>query len=241
VNNNDLARRTEIAIKIDGKDISGDINKYLISMTFTDNEEDATDDLRIELDDREGNWLEWLKSPPAPPSPPPTARFPYHVIGGRGRNDIDGNSNVYGWVTAAQLREISPPPPPEEPVVNTKGARISAVIIQKNFNSDSKDIVLDCGEFEITGMDARGGNRGSSVSLKATSLPHSSTMRTQKKSRTWENIRLSAIAADIAKRGGMKCMFESAHDPLYARREQLQISDISFLQGLCQKEGISLK
>ncbi|MDR2532761.1 MAG: hypothetical protein LBC82_07980 [Oscillospiraceae bacterium] len=58
----DLARRTEIAVKINGVEISADVNKYLISMTYTDNDEDKSDDVRIELDDREGIWLEWLKT-----------------------------------------------------------------------------------------------------------------------------------------------------------------------------------
>jgi phage protein D len=56
-----LARRVEVRIDIDGTDISVDINKYLLSMSYTDNEEDKTDDLQIELDDREGVWIgDWL-------------------------------------------------------------------------------------------------------------------------------------------------------------------------------------
>ena len=59
-----LARRTEIAVKIDGVDISADMNNYLLQMTYTDNEEDKTDDLQIMLDDREGIWInDWLSVP----------------------------------------------------------------------------------------------------------------------------------------------------------------------------------
>ena len=36
-------------------------------------------------------------------------------------------------------------------------------------------------------------------------------------------------------------MFESAFDPLYTRKEQIQESDITFLQRLCKAAGISLK
>ena len=48
------ARRTSITVRIDGADISEDANNYLLSMSYTDNEEDNADDLQLELDDREG-------------------------------------------------------------------------------------------------------------------------------------------------------------------------------------------
>jgi len=187
----DLARRTVIAVHLDGVDISEDINNYLLSMTYTDNEGDKTDDLQISLDDREGIWLEdWLS----------------------GRSDSD---------------------------TGTRGLIISAVIIQKNFNSDGTDDVLDCGEFEIDGLDASG--PPGAAAIKATSLPYSSSVRMETKTKAWENINLSAIAEEMATDNGMMCMYESSFDPLYDRREQMQISDIVFLQGLCYDAGISLK
>lgn len=56
-----LARRTDAQIVFDGTDISKDIRPYLLDITYTDNEEDETDDLQINLADRDGIWLEkWL-------------------------------------------------------------------------------------------------------------------------------------------------------------------------------------
>ena len=180
------ARRTEIIVKIDGADISADINKYLLQLTYTDHEEDKTDDLQISLDDREGVWIaDWL------------------------------------------------------PGGDAKGAEISAGILQRNWESDGKDRVLDCGSFEIAGLDASG--PPAQASIKATSLPHSSTARTEKKTRAWEKIKLSAIANEIASKNGMESMFLSSFDPVYSRREQVRTSDIVFLQGLCKDAGISLK
>lgn len=55
------ARRTMLSVTFDGVDISDDISNYLISLTYTDNEEDETDDLQISLHDTEGIWLtDWL-------------------------------------------------------------------------------------------------------------------------------------------------------------------------------------
>jgi phage protein D len=187
MSNSGLARRTEIAVKIDGVDISADMNKYLISMTYTDHEEDKTDDLQINLDDREGIWLT-------------------------------------DWLAADNGK---------------KGAVVSAVIIQKNWESNGGDRVLPCGTFSIDSVDGSG--PPSVAGIKATSLPFDSAVRTATHTKAWENIKLSAIAGEIAKKHGMKSMFESSYDPLYKRREQMQQSDIVFLQGLCKDAGISLK
>lgn len=48
------ARRTAVCLTFAGVDISTDINKHLLSLTYTDNKEDKTDDLQLSLDDREG-------------------------------------------------------------------------------------------------------------------------------------------------------------------------------------------
>lgn len=56
-----LARRTAVKVFFDGIDITNDLDKYLLSLTYTDNEEDETDDLQLKLHDRDGLWREkWL-------------------------------------------------------------------------------------------------------------------------------------------------------------------------------------
>lgn len=179
MSNKALARRTKIAIQIAGADVSETVESYFLGMTYTDHEEDKTDDLQINLEDRDGVW-----------------------IGGMGEEVV-------------------------------------ATIIQTNWETDGKDKVLDCGTFEIDSVEYSG--PPGQVSIKATSLPHRASIRSDKKSRGWEKIKLSAIAGEIASKNGMNCMFESAIDPFYTRREQVQISDIVFLQGLCKDAGISLK
>ena len=135
--NSTLARRTEIAVKMGGVDISEDMNNYLLQMSYTDNECDKTDDLQILVDDREGIWLtNWLDS-------------------------ADG----------------------------TKGAELSAVIIQKNFDSDGRDRVLDCGSFSVDSIDGAG--FPATAAIKGTSLPFKSAVRTAKHTKAWENIKLS--------------------------------------------------
>lgn len=57
------ARRAGIEVFFAGVDITQSLQEYLVSLTYTDNEEDETDDLQIKLQDRSEIWLEsWLNS-----------------------------------------------------------------------------------------------------------------------------------------------------------------------------------
>ena len=61
-NKQDQARRTAVEISFDGADITKDIKPYLLGVTYTDNEEDAADDLQIRIQDRGNIWLQsWLE------------------------------------------------------------------------------------------------------------------------------------------------------------------------------------
>ena len=52
---------TDAVVTFDGVDISKDINTDLLSLSYTDNEEDEADDLQIKLQDRAKKWLgRWL-------------------------------------------------------------------------------------------------------------------------------------------------------------------------------------
>lgn len=56
-----IARRTAVKVIFDGTDISKNLEKYLLSISYTDNDEDTGDDLQIKLQDRDGIWREkWL-------------------------------------------------------------------------------------------------------------------------------------------------------------------------------------
>ena len=55
------ARRAAVEVTFDGADITSSIRPYLLSLTYTDSEEDQSDSLQIQLQDRDGLWLEsWL-------------------------------------------------------------------------------------------------------------------------------------------------------------------------------------
>lgn len=61
MSNPDKARRTEAEVYFDGVNISRSMRQYLLSLTYTDNEEDEADDLQIVVEDRDDVWLcQWL-------------------------------------------------------------------------------------------------------------------------------------------------------------------------------------
>ncbi|MBP2015699.1 phage late control D family protein [Anaerococcus degeneri] len=179
------ARRAKLEVKYDGADISKDLADYLNSLTYTDNEEDESDDLQISVGDKEGRWArDWLKQ------------------------------TGFG-----------------------KGGEIEASIIQ--IDEDLNERELKCGKFKVDTVNESG--PPTKVTLKASAIPTDSKIIAEEKTKAWENIKLSAIASDIAGKNKLKSEFESEEDPLYDRREQSKKSDIEFLKELCKDAGISLK
>lgn len=120
-----------------------------------------------------------------------------------------------------------------------KGAQLIATIIQKNYNSDGKDKVLECGTFIIDSIDFNG--PPDVILIKAASVPATSHIRQEDKSRGWEQIKLSEIANDICTKNGFALMYESGVNPFFDRIDQNQESDISFLNRLAKREGLSMK
>lgn len=127
----------------------------------------------------------------------------------------------------------------EEIKVGAKPRMVKVTLVQKNWNDTGKNAVLDCGTFEIDSVDLSGPPL--KTTLKSTSIPYTSTLRMMKKSRNWEKISLKAITQQIANEAGLKMLYESSDNPEYDKKEQVQQSDIRFLQDLCHAEGKALK
>ena len=62
MSNRNVARRTKAEIAFGGVDITKTIQPYLLSVSYTDNEEDESDSLQIKIQDRDDLWLQdWLE------------------------------------------------------------------------------------------------------------------------------------------------------------------------------------
>lgn len=184
----DIARRTRVRIVFDGADITDDIMPYFLSLSYKDSEEDNSDTLQIDIQDRESVWLQsWLEK-------------------------------AISATAASKLK-------------------ISATITPENWGTNNG--TLPTGGFELDSVEAAG--PPSTISVSGVSLGYSSPIRQTKKSKAWENYKLSAIAGEIAGNAGLTLVYESSSDPYYERVEQTKESDISFLSSLCHDAGISLK
>ena len=283
MSNKNYARRTVVKLYFKGADISKELSKYLLSLSFTDKEEDETDDISLSLDDREGKWIkDWLNTSKAVKTKTETVTtgggeikvgaivkfkggpvyissmaaeptvnrgastckctianhnaHPYHLISQDGQR-------VYGWCNASDVEGGQATTTTKTTVIKEKkafkGTEIHAIVIQKNPYSDGKDKVLDCGKFEIDSVSYQGPPQ--KLTIKATSIPYSTKLRQEKKSKTWENTNLKNIAEKIGKGNSMKVMYLSSHNPSYKRKEQVNTADIVFLKKLCKNAGISLK
>jgi phage protein D len=93
----DLARRTDAEVYFDGVNISASLRKYLLSITFTDEEEDGTDDLQINIEDRDDVWLtQWLNAAiQAAASGPSYSGSTYKVTAKSGLNVRSGSGTNY--------------------------------------------------------------------------------------------------------------------------------------------------
>lgn len=120
----------------------------------------------------------------------------------------------------------------------SKGATITAALRFVNWDKDGQATVIPWGTFQIDEISLA---YPSKVTIKGVSTPVTSKIRGQAKTRAWEDIRLSKIAADIASSAGLSLMLEVSSDPLFQREDQMQESDLAFLQGLCTDLGYSLK
>ena len=119
------------------------------------------------------------------------------------------------------------------------GTIFRAKIHTENWNDDGDKGELDCGSFEIDSCDLSG--PPAKMSIKALSTPISSTIRREEKNKAWEDTTLTEIASDIAGEGGLQLVYEVEEEINLDRVEQLQKSDLSFLQELCHEYGVSVK
>ena len=120
-----------------------------------------------------------------------------------------------------------------------KGDIINASINTTNWRKDGDKQHLSCGTFLIDEPEYTG--RPRVLTLKAIATPSNTNFTTTKKSKAWEHIKLKTIAKDIANNAGLNLLFDSSINPTYDRKDQSDVSDMSFLSDLCKKEGISFK
>lgn len=121
----------------------------------------------------------------------------------------------------------------------TKGDKIRASIITHNWEGENQTQSLPCGTFEVDQIDCSG--PPNQITIKAVSTLVSKPMRQEKHTKAWESVKLSIMAGDVASKNGLALFWDSSVDPFFERRDQVEMSDLEFISGLCRDYGVAVK
>ena len=113
------------------------------------------------------------------------------------------------------------------------------ISLEKKFWSEGDESV-DFGLFEIDEIDNKVSSSGNTAAIKLNSIANKSELRSIDKSRSWEKVKLSKIAKDLADEAGMELFFD-AEDVEIERAEQKETSNLKFLHKLCKDKGLCLR
>ncbi len=120
-----------------------------------------------------------------------------------------------------------------------KGDKVRASIIVHDWEEAGKTESLPCGIFEVDQIECSG--PPNQVTIKGVSTLVSKPMRQERHTKAWENVKLSTIAGDAASKNGLELFWDSPNDPVFSRRDQVEISDLEFLKTLANDYGINVK
>ncbi|MBR4903693.1 MAG: hypothetical protein IKZ53_03405 [Selenomonadaceae bacterium] len=118
------------------------------------------------------------------------------------------------------------------------GSTLQITLVKHNWLGDNQDETLDLNDFEIDEIECS--LPPSIFKIKAVSISENSGLRQHDESKAFENVRLSEIAAQVAKDSGVELFYEATDDPLIKRAEQGEQSRLAFLEKLCKKYYLTL-
>lgn len=120
-----------------------------------------------------------------------------------------------------------------------EGDKIAAAIEVFDWEKEGQIEKYPCGTFHVDSLSFSGAP--DELRIQAASFPISSGVRQEKRTKVWEKVNFSVIAADVAKRAGLKLVREVKTDPTYDRIEQQEKTDFGFLLDLAKQGGIACK
>ena len=117
------------------------------------------------------------------------------------------------------------------------GDEITVSIVKRRWDDQLVEETLPCGKFYVDQIDFSPG----SISIKALAIPASGNLNTQLNSVAWEKIAFKQLALDIANKHSVKLDFYTESNVFYERIDQDKESDLTFLNRICETEGLNLK
>ncbi|MCW9548009.1 phage late control D family protein [Klebsiella oxytoca] len=120
-----------------------------------------------------------------------------------------------------------------------RGASVSAKLEVENWYQPGDAYRIDCGTFEIDDLTDSG--PPSVFVIGALSVGITSSIRGEEVTRAWENIKLSEIVGQLAKKHGFKVYFDSEYDPIFDRFDQKKQSDLAFILKIAEYAGLQVR
>lgn len=120
-----------------------------------------------------------------------------------------------------------------------RGITVSITLYRENWKGDNQYDTLPLGNFELDEIELS--FPPSVARCKLNSISQNSALRQHDESQSWEDVKLSQIANDVASKAGVKLCYETTEDPVIKRAEQAEKSSLAFLKKLCTDNGLALK
>ncbi len=121
------------------------------------------------------------------------------------------------------------------------GTVLRVRIVAESWEAPGTTDTLDCGMFELDGMDYDDSADGSIANITAVSVPLEASIRREQHSQGWEDTTLREIAEEIAGRGDLALVYELDDDPALDRIDQRQEGDLAFLHRVSRNHGATVK
>lgn len=118
-------------------------------------------------------------------------------------------------------------------------SEISLLLQTDNWHGTKTMRTADCGTFSVD--DRESICRSNLYITKASAVAAVSGIRQTPRFKAWERFNLKELAAEIAGRNQTALVYAAEYNPVFARKEQINTSDIKFLSGLCRLSGLRLK
>lgn len=120
-----------------------------------------------------------------------------------------------------------------------RGDTLEIELWRESWQGDNQIETLPIGLFELD--EITNSYPPNVAKIKGNSCPSNSELRQVDESKSWENVKLSQIAQDIATAGNVKLFYEASEDPEIKRAEQSEMSRLAFLEKICKDNGLALK
>jgi hypothetical protein len=120
-----------------------------------------------------------------------------------------------------------------------KGIECEVIIKVFNWNAPGDTREFNCGAMWIDEINLIG--PPNIVSIRATSIPVTTGLKTEKQYHFWEGQDLQAIASEIATQFGLALVWDTTNNPKLKRTDVVETAYLEYIRDRAKDEGLSIK